>query len=334
MRYAVCGLMVLTLLAAAAPRAAAKCGDQPGDLAAVSSVVGAIVTRCECCTTRPPVRNVRCALRIVALAVREGTLPRRCARTALRQARLVCRHSERPCVAPTTTTTLPRPACATDADCEDGNPCTADACVRDRCIHQCQCVGPGGGRSCCPGPAAECQGLHFYYTCGYPVCRADPAESIPGVPPCTAERAGEPCADNGKQCDPGVGCGVRLLCIDHDPARVCPISERRAKRDISYLTPDDVQRLHDELMRLRLATYQYRSEGPSAPRRLGFVIDDVGQSPAVAPGGSMVDVYAYASMAVAAIQAQSREIDELRHQVEALRRQCRAPASASRAAGR
>lgn len=331
MRHLVCRLFALGLMACIASTAGARCGDQPGDTDAVSSVVGAIINQCGCCRPRPPAAGgqAQCAFRVVADAVQRGALRRRCAHAAIRRARLLCVHSLRPglpCRTSTTTTTLPAPACTSDADCDDGNGCTADACVQGRCQHACRCVGPGGGPSCCPGPAAMCVRLRYYYTCGYPVCAVDPVASIPGVPPCTTEHVGESCSTPGAECDPGVGCGVRLRCTDHDPAVVCPISERRAKRDITYLTPADVRRLRDELMRLRLATYQYRSEEPSAPRRLGFVIDDVGQSPAVAPGGSMVDLYGYASMAVAALQAQGREIDRLKAEMGALRRECRAPA--------
>ena len=46
---------------------------------------------------------------------------------------------------------------------------------------------------------------------------------------------------------------------------------------------------------------------------------DVGQSPAVSPDGTTVDLYGYASMAVAAIQAQEREIAALKGEVAALR---------------
>src|SRR5207249_3507701 len=56
----------------------------------------------------------------------------------------------------TTTTTLPSGPCSSDADCDDGNPCTFDACRDGVCVHECRCVSPGpdGGITCCPGPAA------------------------------------------------------------------------------------------------------------------------------------------------------------------------------------
>jgi hypothetical protein len=158
------------------------------------------------------------------------------------------------------------------------------------------------------------------------VCAVD-GGPIPGVPACTTQREGASCTSPGEQCDPGIGCGVRLLCAARDPAPAgrCPISARTAKRDVSYLDANEVRRLHDDLMRLRLATFRYRREGASAPERLGFVIDDVGQSPAVAADGTLVDLYGYASMAVAGLQAQGREIDRLKRKLAVLRRACRPP---------
>jgi hypothetical protein len=132
----------------------------------------------------------------------------------------------------------------------------------------------------------------------------------------------------GGECDAGLGCNARLRCTDRDPTiPSCPISQRAAKREIAYLTPADARRLHDELMRMPLATYRYRNESPDARRRLGFVIDDLGTSPAVEPDRSMVDLYGFTSMAVAALQEQRREIKRLRREMRALRRTCRAPAT-------
>jgi hypothetical protein len=157
------------------------------------------------------------------------------------------------------------------------------------------------------------------------VCRIDPDESG-GLAPCTTEKAGQPCTTPGAECDAGFGCNARLRCTDRNPRfPSCPISARAAKREIAYVTPEEARRLYDELTQLRLATYRYRNESPDAERRLGFIIDDTAMSPAVAPDRSMVDLYGFTSMAVAAIQEQRREIDHLKQQMRALRRTCGAP---------
>jgi hypothetical protein len=109
----------------------------------------------------------------------------------------------------------------------------------------------------------------------------------------------------------------------------CPISRRSAKTDIRYLTPDDQQRARDELLAVRLAEYRYRPElDPSGARHLGFIIDDLDDATArvcVQPDGEHVDLYGYASLAVAALQAQQREIDELRREIARLRELVGAP---------
>jgi hypothetical protein len=110
------------------------------------------------------------------------------------------------------------------------------------------------------------------------------------------------------------------VCAASDPTHggACPISRRDAKEDIHYLRAEDVRRLHDQLMRFRLATFRYREA--AARQHLGFLIDDVEPSPSVDPGRDMVDLYGYTSMVVAALQTQGQEIEALRREVASLRR--------------
>ena len=74
-----------------------------------------------------------------------------------------------------------------------------------------------------------------------------------------------------------------------------------------------------EIRRVRLATYRYKGEPALGTSHLGFIIDDLGASPAVGSDGTHVDLYGYASMAVAAIQIQQRRIEALEREVAALR---------------
>jgi hypothetical protein len=105
-----------------------------------------------------------------------------------------------------------------------------------------------------------------------------------------------------------------------DP-NTCPISRRSFKRDIQPVTPDGLGRLYDQLREIRLSTYQYKDSPASAPRRLGFIIDDTKSPFPVNADGMSVDLYGYLSMAVAAIQVQSREIKSLRAQVARVKRE-------------
>jgi hypothetical protein len=163
----------------------------------------------------------------------------------------------------------------------------------------------------------------FFFTCGDPVCRGYVG---PGsTPPCTsAQQAGQTCGPEGQTCDPSDGCNRRLVCSREDPTLQpggCPISLAAWKKDIRYLDEADRQREHDAVVRLPLATWRYRAEGADAPVRLGFLIDDVGAAPCVLPSRQRVDLYGYTSMTVAAVQVQAREIEALRADVAALRRE-------------
>jgi hypothetical protein len=100
----------------------------------------------------------------------------------------------------------------------------------------------------------------------------------------------------------------------------CPVSRREFKRDIHELDRAEIERIYSELRDVKLTTYQYKTDPPASPRRLGFIIDDTKSSYPVNADGTSVDLYGYMSMAVAAIQSQSREIEALRAEVARLKR--------------
>ena len=141
------------------------------------------------------------------------------------------------------------------------------------------------------------------------------------------------CGAEGLTCDPADPCNRRLVCSREDPTLQpggCPISLAAWKKDIRYLDAAERQRQHDAVVRMPLATWRYRTEGADAPARLGFLIDDVGAAPCVMPSGQRVDLYGYTSMTVAAVQVQAQEIDALRAELTALRRQVDGLAAARR----
>jgi Chaperone of endosialidase len=164
-------------------------------------------------------------------------------------------------------------------------------------------------------------GLHWYATCGDPICRTpdDAAAGDSGVAACTTgQNAGEPCTNGGDSCgDPDRNCGSVLLCTDHDPkVNGCPVSSRRFKQDIAYLSPSDAEELKAALLNVRLATFRYKQGDPG--RHLGYILEDSPGIPASDLAHTRVDLYAYASMAVAALQVQAREIERLEAEVDAL----------------
>jgi hypothetical protein len=185
-------------------------------------------------------------------------------------------------------------------------------------------VGTGGAG----GAGGADAGLSWFTTCGDPICRgADAHRDMPDVAPCTTQREGEPCTTKDQMCDPRGECNEALRCGDHDPKMQpggCPISSRRFKSEIAYLGERERRQISDELLKLRLARYKYKDD-PAAHPHLGFILED-------APGGAAsdlererVDLYAYLSMAVAALQtqheqllAQDKELKRLRARLDRL----------------
>jgi hypothetical protein len=168
--------------------------------------------------------------------------------------------------------------------------------------------------------------LRWYKTCGYPVCRAPAADA--GVPDAGMQcpSVGTVCNDEGLTC--GVksdfNCGVIQVCARQDPTVApysCPISSRQYKQGITYLDTADLQKLHEDTLATRLATYTYKSEvADPTTTHLGFIIEDQPASPAVDAMHGRVDLYGYVSMVVASLQVQEREIAELRKELNAARR--------------
>ncbi len=71
-------------------------------------------------------------------------------------------------------------------------------------------------------------------------------------------------------------------------------------------------RVYAQLREIKLTTYRYKDEPRSDEPRLGFIIDDTDSPYPINPDGNSVNLYGYASMAVAAIQAQGQEIAALK----------------------
>ena len=181
----------------------------------------------------------------------------------------------------------------------------------------------GSGGTGTAGAGSGSSALQWFATCGSPVCTTEPGPSDdPSIPNCTTEKMGDACTTEGAQCDGVLQCGASLRCTDRDPTAGpggCPISRARFKDDIQYLDQGALQSYRDQITHLPLASYTYKHAKGAGPQ-LGFIIDDI--EPSVAVAGDHVNMYGYLSMAVAAIQVQQRELDELRAELHALHEQC------------
>ncbi|HET6283515.1 MAG TPA: hypothetical protein VFH73_21340 [Polyangia bacterium] len=178
------------------------------------------------------------------------------------------------------------------------------ACKNGQCVVAGQTVAP----------------LTWHNTCGDPQCQG--WRPKPNLTECTAaQKMGGACTVKGDSCDPHDDCNRIQVCDDKSqiPERGgCPISRRSTKRDIHYLSTDELRRYHDELLEMKLATWRYKNE--PARERLGFILDDKEGSVAVDAPRDMVDLYGYTSLAVATLQLQARELETLRAELEAVHR--------------
>jgi hypothetical protein len=228
-----------------------------------------------------------------------------------------------------------RKPCEVNGDCGESQYCSISGVCRDdgSCYASDEDCGTAGNDyphiECVGYPvcadAGTCswncgtQDTTWYTSCGTPVCFRDdtPPEGVKACPPSVVEGGG--CGVVGSMCDAGLGCGAVLVCADSDPkANGCPKSQRAAKTDIKYLDGQALGAMHQQIVDMKLASWRYINEKDGVGPRLGFIIEDNPQSPSVQPNGKRVDLYAFTSMAVAALQVQQQQIATLTAQVETL----------------
>jgi hypothetical protein len=208
---------------------------------------------------------------------------------------------------------LPPVTCPATRDAAAGQTCPTEGAYCTYGDLTCACT------NCTNGPVTSCTGDPTWH------CAAPNADTTcpAGIP-----LLGSACPTDGKTCTYACGTGNARTCKQGAwytaNGGACPVSSRRAKKEIVYLGPSERQRLAEDLARFKLATYEYRDPALAGKRHLGFIIEDVPGSPAVDRDGNMVDLYGYASMLVAAVQAQGEEIAKLKAELARLGRQTRA----------
>ncbi len=171
--------------------------------------------------------------------------------------------------------------------------------------------------------SADAGHLVWYKTCGYPVCGGPLGADAATGDAAACPEVGSTCTVKGAGCGTPTraNCGVTLLCDDHNPATMCPVSSRTFKDGIQYADEAALKRLHDETLSIKLATYTYKPEvADPSMTHLGFVIEDNPESQAVNGARARVDMYGYVSMVVASMQVQEKEIAALKGELETVRK--------------
>lgn len=147
--------------------------------------------------------------------------------------------------------------------------------------------------------------------------------------------AGDPCTEAGLTCielrplacanDPStvIASDQVLTCGQAAPDATCPISHRAAKKGITYLDGQGRRDLAQQALDLHLARYEYRDpahDGVGA--QVGYILED---SPdAVFSGTDHVNLYAYTSAVLAAVQEQQAEIARLQAEIDDMKaEECR-----------
>ncbi len=211
---------------------------------------------------------------------------------------------------------------STSGATSSGGSCAGTACAAPRTCCGAQCAALPTDPANCGACGTLCPAGQ---SCQSSACQPSPC---PGGNTCAAGTAccGASCCDAAQVCCVVTAGASTWECLAVDggcpPGCVppnCPISSKRYKKDISYLTDADRAALRDDLVRLPLATFRYKSEAPAAPARLGFMVEDATSPACVAAPGDRVDLYGYTTMAVATLQAQEQELRELREELAAMR---------------
>ena len=161
------------------------------------------------------------------------------------------------------------------------------------------------------------QNLQYYTTCGDPVCEGYAGASN-GISVCSAEEEAAECSEEGGQCDLENDCNQRLICTNEDPATECPVSKAKHKRDIVYVSDQKAAEIASAVKNMKIAEWNYNRDDSTRKSRLGFMIDDNADSPAVLANGERVDLYGYTSMAVIALQQQAQQIQRLETKIAEL----------------
>lgn len=200
-------------------------------------------------------------------------------------------------------------ACPATFEQAAGKPCQTKDETCNYAGLRCACT------NCIKWPVVTCQGP-LEWKCTIP----NPDPKCPYLQP----HINTACPNEGQFCDYGCEHDVSRQCtggkwVEASRPSGCPISTRKAKKDIRYLDGKHRAEMASGALSLRLATYRYRAPMLGHRTHLGFIIEDSPNSPAADMEKQQVDLYSYTSMVLALAQQQQKELRALRKEVERLR---------------
>lgn len=177
--------------------------------------------------------------------------------------------------------------------------------------------------------------LYNTNVCGPPlelICEL-PEVINPNIPACPTGTAIEDSCELGAKCvfRQAHACSngdidtqeIVLTCLSEPPPKpwTCPISGAEAKKNIQYLDASNRQQVANEILKLRLANYEYEKGYPDAgTRSLGFIIDDSPNATFLTKSKKRVNLYSYVSALVATVQEQNTTIHQLQKDIRELKK--------------
>lgn len=231
----------------------------------------------------------------------------------------------------------PRRSCRPSAACTGGKwlittpkcvnppPATCPAKLADAAGKKCTpkdsyCTFPGDlvchCTNCVSNPVPHCAG-DFIWHCDVP-------NTVTGCPP-GKPNLGTSCTEESKECKYHCGTDGKRICKGKvwtaAGGSPCPVSSRRAKREIKYISEGQAAAIARRTLGVKLATYRYKNPVNGSGPQLGFILEDVGRDYSGDPAEGQVNLYGYTSMLLATVQAQQRSIDGLKRELRALRRE-------------
>lgn len=137
-----------------------------------------------------------------------------------------------------------------------------------------------------------------------------------------------PCTSNAQCTDPArPKCNMPLgaeegICTANEFACLWgAVSTRKLKDEIAYLSDEEIVALARQALTIKLASYHYKSD-KTGKKNLGYILEDAPNAASSDLSKNQVDLYAYASMVLAATKVQEKRIDALEKEMTKLRAQC------------